>query len=471
MQKGSFSSLFFGALVYALLLFVYAPEKTLLEKVRDSGELRVLTRNAATTYYIGPHGPTGPEYELVKAFADYLGVRPRFVVEDNLQSILDKVASGEAHLAAAGLTVTEDREKSVRFTPSYQKITQQVVYRKGQKRPRSVKDLVGKNLEVLANSSHAERLAEFRKEFPGLHWTESEDTGSSELLTLVSEQVIDYTVADSNEIALVRRYHPDVRVAFSLTSPQELAWAMPRSQDESLYQAAVDFFTQMKNSGKLRRLLARHYDHVRNYDYAGTPTYLRHIQRRLPNYQELFQEAADKNDLDWRLLAAVGYQESHWNPLAVSPTGVRGLMMLTRVTAAQLGIKKRTDAAQSIQGGARYLRILFDQFSQVPEPDRTWLALAAYNVGYGHVKDAQKITAQRGGDPETWMDVKQSLPLLSKRKWYSKTRHGYARGNEPVRYVENIRSYYDILRWHIDRDAPLRQEENKPVLAFSSSVL
>jgi membrane-bound lytic murein transglycosylase F len=470
MQKSGYSSLLSGAAMFALLLFVYAPQKTLLEKVQDNGELRVLTRNSATTYYIGPHGPTGPEFELVKAFADYLGVHARFVVDDNLQSILSKVAAGEAHLAAAGLTVTEEREKNIRFTPAYQQITQQVVYRKGEKRPRSIKDLVGKNLEVLANSSHAERLTEFKRDFPGLNWVESEDTGSSELLTLVAEQVIDYTVADSNEIALVRRFHPEVQVAFSLSSPQDLAWAMPQGQDDSLYQAAVDFFKHIKENGELKRMLARHYDHVRNYDYAGTPTYMRHIQGRLPNYQELFQQAAAKNDLDWRLVAAVGYQESHWNPLAVSPTGVRGLMMLTRVTAAQLGVTKRTDAAQSIKGGARYLRILFDQFADVPEPDRTWLALAAYNVGYGHVKDAQKITAQRGGDPEVWMDVKKSLPLLSKHKWHSKTKHGYARGTEPVRYVENIRSYYDILRWTIDRDAPMR-EKTKPVLAFSSPVL
>lgn len=470
MQKSGYSSLLSGAAMFALLLFVYAPQKTLLEKVQDNGELRVLTRNSATTYYIGPHGPTGPEFELVKAFADYLGVQARFVVDDNLQSILSKVAAGEAHLAAAGLTVTEEREKNIRFTPAYQQITQQVVYHKGEKRPRSIKDLVGKNLEVLANSSHAERLTEFKRDFPGLNWVESEDTGSSELLTLVAEQVIDYTVADSNEIALVRRFHPEVQVAFSLSSPQDLAWAMPQGQDDSLYQAAVDFFKHIKENGELKRMLARHYDHVRNYDYAGTPTYMRHIQGRLPNYQELFQQAAAKNDLDWRLVAAVGYQESHWNPLAVSPTGVRGLMMLTRVTAAQLGVTKRTDAAQSIKGGARYLRILFDQFADVPEPDRTWLALAAYNVGYGHVKDAQKITAQRGGDPEVWMDVKKSLPLLSKHKWHSKTKHGYARGTEPVRYVENIRSYYDILRWTIDRDAPMR-EKTKPVLAFSSPVL
>jgi len=461
--------LLLGAATVALILNACAPQKNLLEQVKDRGELRVLTRNAATTYYIGPHGPTGPEYELVRAFAEYLGVEVKLVVEDNLPEILRKIASGDAHIAAAGLTITEERQKSIRFAPPYQTITQQVVYRQGNKRPRSIEELGDGFLEVLANSSHAERLTKLKKEYPSLSWMETDDMISSELITLVVEQVIDYTVADSNDVALMRRYHPEVRVAFDISEQQHLAWAMPKSEDQSLYQAAVDFFDSIKESGELKATLARHYGYIRNYDYAGTPTYMRHIQRRLPTYQEQFQKAAKANDLDWRLLAAVAYQESHWNPLAVSPTGVRGIMMLTKVTAEQLGVEERTDPVESIEGGARYLRTLFDKFADLPEPNRTWLALAAYNVGFGHVKDAQWLTEQSGGDPTQWTDVKQRLPLLRQRKWYSQTRYGYARGDEPVRYVENIRSYYDILRWHIDREKP----RNKPssIMAFSSPVL
>jgi len=461
--------LLLGAATVALILNACAPQKNLLEQVKDRGELRVLTRNAATTYYIGPHGPTGPEYELVRAFAEYLGVEVKLVVEDNLPEILRKIASGDAHIAAAGLTITEERQKSIRFAPPYQTITQQVVYRQGNKRPRSIEELGDGFLEVLANSSHAERLTKLKKDYPSLSWMETDDMISSELITLVVEQVIDYTVADSNDVALMRRYHPEVRVAFDISEQQHLAWAMPKSEDQSLYQAAVDFFDSIKESGELKATLARHYGYIRNYDYAGTPTYMRHIQRRLPTYQEQFQKAAKANDLDWRLLAAVAYQESHWNPLAVSPTGVRGIMMLTKVTAEQLGVEERTDPVESIEGGARYLRTLFDKFADLPEPNRTWLALAAYNVGFGHVKDAQWLTEQSGGDPTQWTDVKQRLPLLRQRKWYSQTRYGYARGDEPVRYVENIRSYYDILRWHIDREKP----RNKPssIMAFSSPVL
>ena len=469
MRKTVFSILLIGAATVALILNACAPQKSLLEQVKDRGELRVLTRNSATTYYLGPHGPTGPEYDLVRAFAEYLGVEVKLIVEDNLQEILRKIAKGDANIAAAGLTVTEERQKSIRFAPPYQTITQQVVYRQGNKKPRSIKELDDGFLEVLANSSHAERLTELKKEYPDLSWMETDDMSSSELISLVVEQVIDYTVADSTDVALMRRYHPEVRVAFNISEQQNLAWAMPKSDDQSLYQAAVDFFDSIKESGELKAILARHYGYIRNYDYAGTPTYMRHIQRRLPTYQDQFQAAANANDLDWRLLAAVAYQESHWNPLAVSPTGVRGIMMLTKPTAELLGVEERTDPVESIDGGARYLRTLFDKFANLPEPNRTWLALAAYNVGYGHVKDAQWLTEQSGGDPNQWTDVKQRLPLLRQRKWYSQTKYGYARGDEPVRYVENIRSYYDILRWRIDREKPRTTPSS--IMAYSSPVL
>ena len=469
MRKTAFSILLIGATALALILNACAPQKNLLEQVKDRGELRVLTRNAATTYYIGPHGPTGPEYELVKAFAEHLGVSVNLIVEDNLQEILRKISEGDAHIAAAGLTVTSERQKSVRFTPPYQTITQQVVYRQGVKRPRTIAELGDGFLEVLANSSHAERLTELQNEYPSLRWNETAELSSSELISLVVEQVIDYTVADSNDVALMRRYHPEVQIAFNISDEQRLAWAMPKSEDDSLYQAAVDFFDTIKANGELKATLARHYGYIRNYDYAGTPTFMRHVQRRLPTYTDQFQAAAKANNLDWRLLAAVAYQESHWNPLAVSPTGVRGMMMLTQVTASQLGIEERTDPNQSINGGARYLRRMIDRFADIPQPNRTWLALAAYNVGYGHVKDAQWLTEQSGGDPLQWTDVKQRLPLLRQRKWYRQTRYGYARGDEPVRYVENIRSYYDILRWHIDREKPRNTPSS--IMAFSSPVL
>ena len=431
-----------------------AEERNLLEEIRASGEVVMVTRNTPTTYYLGPDGPTGFEYDLAQEFADYLGVRLKVVVPDSFNGILPMVASGEAHFAAAGLTITDVRRMIVRFAPSYQSITPQLVYRiNTTPEPAGLDDLNG-ILEVVAGSSHEERLKELRAtEYPRLNWRANNELDSEELLRLVWEQVIDYTIADSNEIAINQRFYPELRTAFAITDPQPLAWAFARGTDSSLYEQAKQFFYELRNSGRLAQIIERYYGHVQDFDYVGTRRYLRHIQTRLPEYSDIFKRAAKKNDLDWRLLAAVGYQESHWRPDARSPTGVRGIMMLTLNTVKYLGLDDRLDPVQSIQGGARYLRMMIEKIPErIPEPDRTWLALAAYNVGFGHLEDARRLTESNGADPDRWLEVKQHLPLLSQKKWYKRTRFGYARGHEPVQYVENIRSYYDILVWYTERD-------------------
>jgi len=453
-----------------VVLNACTPQRTVLEQVLALGELHVLTRNAGTTYYEGPQGPSGLEYELIQRFADHLGVKLKITVPDTLNDILRKVSEGDAHLAAAGLTVTESREKIVKFSPSYQTITQQVIYNAKQERPKSVADLNGM-IEVISQSSHVEQLQKLQQEHANLNWTENTETDSSELMALVAEGLIDYTIADSNEVSYTRRYYPKLKVAFDLTDPQPLAWAFPKTDDESLYQEAVKFFEDLKTTGELERILKNHYQHVSNYDYMGTHTFLKQIRQRLPEYQPLFEAAAKKYNLDWRLLAALSYQESHWRPHAVSHTGVRGMMMLTKATADHLGIDERTDPEQSVMGGALYLRKLLDKVPEnISEPDRTWIAVAAYNVGYGHVNDARIIAESRGDNPNSWVDIKATLPLLSKSKWYKQTKHGYARGWEPVRYVENIRSYYDILVWQLEKEQPL-QRDLRPILAFSSNAL
>ena len=366
--------------------------------------------------------------------------------------------------------MTKEREKLLRFSPPYQTITQEVVYNANKSRPRNLDDLDG-IFEVIAHSSHSERLGELQLQHPDLSWIENKEADSTELLSLVSEGLIDYTVADSNEVAINRRFYPELKVAFNLSAPQELAWAFPKTADTSLYDEATRFFDELKQTGELDRILKNNYEHASNFDYAGTNAFLGQIHNRLPGYRNYFEEAAKLYNFDWRLLAALSYQESHWRPLAVSHTGVRGIMMLTKATAKHLGVEERTDARESILGGARYLRALIDKLpDDIKEPDRTWIAVAAYNVGFGHVEDARVITERRGNNPDKWIDIKASLPYLAKRKWYKKTRFGYARGWEPVRYVENIRSYYDILVWRLGKEQPYLHQL-KPILALSSSAL
>jgi membrane-bound lytic murein transglycosylase F len=445
-------------LLLPLLLLGCSEPKNQLERVKQEGKLIVLTRNAATTYYEGPDGPTGMEYDLARGFADELGVKLEMRVAHNVSDVLARLAEGQAHFAAAGLTATAPRKLWARFTPPYQKITQQLVYRVGTRRPKSLAEIDG-ILEVTAKSSHEEQLHKLHSRYRNLSWLENSEMESEELLTMVWEKLIDYTVADSNEVAMNQRFYPELRVAFDISEPQPLAWAFPKFRDGSLHRAASDYFEKLKQNGRMAQLIERYYGHLDDFDYVGTRTYMRHIRTRLPDYRELFEYSAAEFGLDWRLLAATAYQESHWDPAAVSPTGVRGIMMLTQLTAGELGVEKRTDPVQSIRGGALYLsRMVKKVPERVKEPDRSWLALAAYNIGYAHLEDARIITQKQGGDPDSWKDVKERLPLLRKRKWYRQTKHGYARGNEAVLYVENIRSYYDILVWISGRERPVKPE-------------
>lgn len=420
----------------------------LLEQVKAGGVLRVATFNNATTVFEGPDGRTGFEYDLARMFAKRLGVRVEFVVVKNFGEILPLVRERKVHFAAAGLTVTPDRQPLVKFGPGYQKITQQVIFRMGEgnRRPKRVEDLIGKTLEITANTSHEEELKRLRKRHPALDWNAYRELEPNDLLDLVNQKLIDYSITDSNHFAVARRYYPDLGVAFDLTQPEDLAWAFPHSNDDSLYNEMLLFFHHIRTDGRLDQLIERYYGHVEQLKFVDLVTFRRHYRERLPRYKELFYCAENKTGIDWRLLAAVSYQESHWDSSAVSPTGVEGLMMLTRGTASDLGVANRTDPEESILGGAVYLSQLRDIVpEEIVEPDRTWIALAGYNVGFGHVEDARDLARQLDEAPEKWSVVKNYLPLLAKEQWFKQTRHGYARGLEPVTYVDNIRGYYDLI--------------------------
>lgn len=439
--------------VVIFVIFSRISTSNQLERIQKRGELVVLTLNGPTTYYVGPSGETGFEYDMLKLFADQLGVTLKVELPDSFSELLPLVAGGSADMAAAGITVTEKRKELVNFGPSYINNTQQLVFRSGQhQRPKNIGETVNKSFRVIAGSSHEETLHQLKKMYPGLAWETSHDVDTDELLRDIEQKNLDFTIADSNYVKVARRFMPELRVAFDLGDPEQIAWAFPKD-DTSLLDAATAFFKQIENNGQLTQLVERHFGHIKRFDYVDKRIFLRQVEDRLPLYELSFKQAAEETGFDWRLLAAVGYQESHWNPNATSPTGVRGLMMLTQATAAQMKVKDRLEPRQAIFGGARYLvRMLNKIPERITEPDRTWMALAAYNVGYGHLEDARIIASKQGKSPDKWVDVKNALPLLTKRKYYKKAKHGYARGWEPVHYVSNIRDYYDILVWYTERD-------------------
>ncbi len=271
-----------------------------------------------------------------------------------------------------------------------------------------------------------------------------QDADDDELLKQVADGQIDFTIADSVDIALTQRTQPDIAVAMALSEDEPVAWFMKKQGDSSAYALMVNFFGELNQTGELAILEEKYFGHVDQFDYVDTRAFLRAIESKLPQWEPLFKKHA--NDFDWRLLAALSYQESHWNPRAISPTGVRGMMMLTLPTAKSVGVRNRLDPEQSIEGGSRYLQRVLDRVpDSVNQHERIWFALASYNIGFGHMMDARRLTEAQGADPDSWSDVKQRLPLLAKRQYYTQSRYGYARGYEALSYVENIRRYYQSI--------------------------
>lgn len=414
--------------------------------LNDGKELVVLTRNAPTTWYEGRDGVTGPEYDLINSFASHYKLKVRFEFIDSIDEMLDAIRDDKAHLGASGITITDRRKmNNLEFAKTYQQVKQLLVCRRGNRLPRAIEDLIDLNLVVIDGSSYVETLIELKQKIPDLEWQVSNEDSTEQLLEKVWQKQIDCTLADSNIVSINRRYYPELVVAFPMSEDQPLAWVL--SPKWSGLKKDIDvWLTRIKENGELATIMDRYYGHIELYDYVDIKRFGKRIKKRLPKYIDQFKTSAKQYNLSWTLLVAQAYQESHWNPKARSPTGVRGMMMLTRNTAKSVDVTNRLDPVQSIKGGAKYLRRMIRRIpDEVEEDDRIWFALAAYNVGYGHLKDAQILAIRLGKNPNRWVDMKEVLPLLTVKKHYKTLKYGYARGTEPVQYVQRIREYQQIL--------------------------
>ena len=435
------------AIIASLLLATCSQPPPLLERILLDGELRVVTRNSPDAYYLGSHGPEGPAYELASRFAESLGVPLRLYTVRTREAAIAEVAAGRAHVAAAGLSTGIELPPGTQFGPGYQLVREHLVYRRRGARPTNITNAAFGEIEVAASSAHSRTLEDLRLQHPDLAWVERDDTDTEEILAGVSQGRVQYTLASSTEFALNRSVHPELAIALDLSPERAISWVVNTGgQDASLLDRVNAFFVMARAEGIITAVLDRYYGEDDRFDYLLSRNFMEHLGSRLPVYLGWFQEAADKYALDWRLLAAMGYQESKWDPGAISFTGVRGLMQLTEDTAQMMRTGDRRDPRASIFGGAKYLSKMMQTIPRrITEPDRTWFAVASYNVGYGHLEDARVIAQATGRNPDRWEDVREVLPLLSQERWYTRTKRGYARGWEPVRYVENVQAYLNIL--------------------------
>jgi len=433
--------------IYATASFYYFHKyenrDTSLEYVLLNKKLIVLTTNQPSTYYIGKDEQAqGPEYSLTQKYARSLNVDVEYKVFESTDDVLQALANGEGDIAAASLTITEERQKNYLFSESYLDISEYLICHRSIKKLGKTEDLKTKDIVVAKSSSYIESVS---SNFPNVSLSIIDNISSTQILENVHSKKTGCTISDSHIFDLNRRYYPELAKNFVISEGKKVAWILHPSAF-ALQSSVNNWLSEDLTQGFLKQHNERHYGHIDAFDYVDIQKFRRRIETRLPKYKKTFSKAAEKFQLSETLLISQSYQESHWNPRAKSFTGVRGIMMLTLPVAKSLGVKSRLNAKENIIAGAKYfskLKNIFDE--EVIEPDRTWMTLAAYNVGRGHFKDAQNLAEKLGKSPNKWSDMKEVLPLLSQKDYYKDLRYGYARGNEPVKYVQRIREYEKIL--------------------------
>ncbi len=456
-------------LISVFLLAFVACDKSPTKKIAETppptkpaaNVITFVTLNSPNTYFINSDKQfAGLEYDLAKLFTEYLGnnTQIKFVVANSIEEVIANIINKHADIAAADLTVTKAREQFINFSQPYEDVQQQVVYNQLNKKnpPKNIKELADLYVVVPAATSFVERLTALKQKEPSLMWEERQNVHSEMLVEEVANGDIDYTIADSHLVAVLQNYHPDLGVAFSLGEPEKIAWGFSKTGKPELKEKANAFFAKIKKDGTLRNLIDRYHGNAKRLKPIDVKSYLSKSRTLLPKYKRLFQQAQEITGLDWRLLAAISYQESHWDTFNTSPTNVRGLMMLTEDTADRMGVTDRLDPKQSIPAGAKYISLMVETIpDRVPEPDRTYMALAAYNIGYAHVEDARVLAQRLKLNPDSWADVKKTLVMLNNPSYYINAKYGYCSGGAPVIFVESIRSYHNILaRFEPSYNAP-----------------
>ncbi len=433
-------ALSFIIIISLVLIFL---RKDGLTRIKKSGKLTVITDNNANCYYIYKNEPMGFQYELIKGFAEYLNVELEIITPD-WHEIFDILDKNETDIIASDLTITENRLERIDFSEGYLPIQQYIITHKNNRKINELKDLSGQTIHIRGNTSYEERLQSLANEGYTFELKTNDDP-SEEFIRRVSEEEINLTVSDSHIAQLNRRYYPNIQMAFPIEEEQWLAWAVKKG-NKKLLDEINSYFTKIKENGNFAKIYEKYYANIEIFDYVDLVKFHERLDTRLPKYLELIKKESEKYNFDWSLVASLIYQESHFDPNAKSYTGVRGLMQITQTTAKEMGIKNRLDPIQSIKGGTKYLNKIYKRFDDIEESERMFFTLASYNIGYGHVRDAQKIAIKEGKNPNIWDTMEEVLPLLRYRKYYKETKYGYARGTEPVRYVNRIRSYYEILR-------------------------
>ena len=439
-------------ITYALFYFVLintngcSKESSKLKQIKSNGILRIALVADPPHYFPSKVKERGYDFELVSHYATSIDVELEIIKTNTSDEIIFLLNQGKVDIGILGSSPEFD-QKNIKNVVTYNNSKWYVIGNRANRQlPKSI-DSIEPNTMIVANGSNASFiLHSIEEDYSSLLWDELKNTNVRSILERINENHSKISIISEDIYVYYQYLFPETKKIFVLPIKYPSRWLVKNNNNLSFLYSINSFFNKYKQNGKLEKIGKTYYEHLNAFDYVDIRYYLKRIDKKLPKYKKYFTEAAKNSGLDARIIAAVSYQESHWNRKARSPTGVRGMMMLTLDTAKRVGVKNRLNAKQSIFGGAKYLKILYESLSNtIKEPDRLWFTLAAYNIGLGHVEDARTITKSQGDNPNSWIDVEKHIPKLSQKKWYKKTKYGFARGHESIEFVKRVRRYYDIL--------------------------
>lgn len=425
---------------------MYWDEQESLAAVKSQGDLIVLTTENPLIYSENKKGEaSGIDHELLENFAGHYNLKLKYVTLTDEQAILQALSTGQGDIAAARLRTSHNSEGFL-TGPSYEETTLSLYCHK-QAQVQNIRDLNNKKVTLLEQDNYqglVERLLQFS---PLVRLEIISGQKTLKMMAQLNESKKDCVIAETLNGDYYSRSFSQVEKVITLTDSYSLSWLLPPN-NQHLVRLMQSWYQQATRDDEIMRVLDRHKTYLSQLNKRDITQFLKRVRSTFPTYRKAFKEAADEHDLPWQLVASVAYQESHWNAEARSYTGVRGIMQLTEDTAAHVGVEDRTDPMQSIWGGSKYLRYLFDQTPKgLNAKDRMALALAAYNIGWAHLKDAQKLAEKMGRNPYSWRHLREILPLLANPEYSSDLEYGAARGYETVDFVERVTSFYNLMSY------------------------
>ncbi|MGZ3775151.1 MAG: membrane-bound lytic murein transglycosylase MltF [Pseudobdellovibrionaceae bacterium] len=423
---------------------IYWDEQESLSRVQSKGELVVLTTEDPLIFSKSKNGETtGIDHDLVESFSQSYNLPVRLVVLPNEESVLNALAKGEGDLAAARLRTVPDNSAYL-IGPAYED-THLSLYCHRKAQVENIQDLNGKNLLILQKDLFPGFAKYFDSVAAQIQIVEIKNKNLKQLFLANSQNQNNCILAENYSGDFYSRFFPQFEKVTALPETYSLSWLL-KADNHDLLQLVRAWYQKASREDEIMRILDRYKSNSDELDSKDIFEFFKKIRTTLPLYKKAFKEAAKEQELPWQLIASVAYQESHWEEKAISFTGVRGLMQLTEDTADHLGVEDRTDPVQSISGGAKYLRYLLDKLPQnINSQDRLTLALAAYNIGWAHLKDAQKLAERMGRNPYSWRHLRKILPMLAEPERSADFQYGAARGYETVEFVERVKAFYTLL--------------------------